>query len=119
MDDIRKILFAVRDSDTIVTGVEGVPDDSFKFNAMLLIEAGLVLGNTVMSSRSHSVVPQTTTLYRLTWKGFDFMDSIKDDALWEKTKKHILKPTGSWTFGILKEFLKMEIKQGLGINSGS
>jgi len=103
MDVIRQIIIAVRDSEEIVKNVDGVSDDNFKFNTMLLIEAGLVLGKIQPNSRSHSPVPNVALIFRLTWEGFDFADSIEDDDIWTKAKKHILKPSGSWTFGILDQ----------------
>jgi hypothetical protein len=39
------------------------------------------------------------------WVGFEFADSIGDEDIWEKAKKNILRPAGSWTFGILSEYL--------------
>ena len=115
MDAIRKILFAVREADGVTKEVDGVEDDVFKFNAMLLIEAGLVLGGTPPSAKSDSPVPAHAIIRRLTWEGYDFVDSIEDDDIWQKAKEKVLKPAGSWTFGILSEYIKYEIKTKLGM----
>ncbi|MBU8910679.1 MAG: DUF2513 domain-containing protein [Desulfobacterales bacterium] len=119
MDAIRKILIAIRDADKAVSSVEGISDDTFKFNTMLLIEAGLILGKSMPNNRSHSPVPAAVFINRLTWDGFEFADSIEDEAIWEKAKRYILKPAGSWTFGIFSEYLKYEIKTKLGMHSSS
>ena len=116
MDAIRKIVIASKESDKAFSKIEGMDDDVFKFNTMLLVEAGLVIGKCPPSSMSSSPVPMAALIYRLTWEGFDFADSIQDDAIWEKAKTHILKPAGSWTFGILTEYLKYEIKTKFGMN---
>ena len=55
-------------------------------------------------------------LERLTWEGHDFADSIADDTLWKKAKEKVIKPSASWTFAILGEYLKFEIKHRLGID---
>lgn len=117
MDAIRKILFAVKEANQAVSKVDGVEDDVFKFNAMLLIEAGLVLGASQPSGRSSSPVPAATLIRRLTWEGYDFVDSIEDDDIWQKAKQKVLNPAGSWTFSILSEYIKYEIKTKLGMNN--
>ena len=120
MDAIRQIVNTVKKSDSIVTKIDGMSDDVFKFNAMLLIESGLVLGKCKDSnSRSGSPIPIVVLIFRLTWKGFDFADSIQDDDIWAKAKENILKPAGSWTFEIFTEYLKYEIKTKLGMNGSS
>ena len=119
MDAIRQIVITTKKSDSIVREIDGMPDDVFKFNAMLLIESGLALGKCNPNSSSGNPVPIAVLIFRLTWKGFDFADSIKDDDIWAKAKENILKPAGSWTFEIFTEYLKYEIKTKLGMNSSS
>lgn len=54
----------------------------------------------------------------LTWKGHDFLDSVRDDELWRKTKQGAL-AAGGFTFELLadlaKGFAKEQIKQRTGI----
>lgn len=117
MDAVRKIMIAVRTAgDEYISSVEDIPDDVFKFNAMLLIEAELVVGTIFPNNRTSSTLPSKVLISRLTWKGCEFACSIKDEAIWEKTKKHILNPASAWTFEILKEYLKQELKEKLGLN---
>lgn len=114
MDAIRKIVLAVRDAPAEVTSVNEMPEDVFRFNAMLLIEAGLVDGIFNKSGGRHfTPVPSAVILWRLTWDGFDFADSISNDALWNKAKERVIKPAGSWTFDILRDVLAALIKEGL------
>jgi hypothetical protein len=40
---------------------------------------------------------------------------MRDDTVWKKAKEHVLKPGASWTFDILKEWLKAEAKSRLGL----
>lgn len=115
MNAIRDIMIAVKNSNKSISSVDGMPDETFKYNAALLIEAGLALGSSSQSTRSNTQVPAHAILSRLTWEGHDFIDSIKDETVWEKVKARILKPTGSWTFGILTELIKHELKNSLGL----
>lgn len=50
---------------------------------------------------------------RLTWDGCEFADAIRSDTLWKKAKDNVMKPSMSFTFDVLKDWLKSEITQGL------
>jgi Hypothetical protein (DUF2513) len=50
----------------------------------------------------------------LTWSGHDFVDSVRDEEIWRKTKLGA-EQTGAWTFDIIKDlakgFIKTQIKK--------
>lgn len=46
------------------------------------------------------------------WAGCEFVDAIRDDTLWQKAKVNVLRPGMSFTFDVLKDWLKTEITQG-------
>ncbi|MDA9393077.1 hypothetical protein WN73_21395 [Bradyrhizobium sp. CCBAU 45394] len=54
----------------------------------------------------------------LSWEGHDFLDSIRSESVWEKTKD-ATDGIGSWTFEIVKElgkgFIKKQIEDRTGI----
>lgn len=104
MDIIRKIVLALRDSDTVISKVEGIPDNDYLVHAQLIIEAGLAEGKIAKSGQNFAI-PGHVMLVRLTWTGQDFADAIQDDNLWNKAKEHVIKPTASWTFDILLKYL--------------
>lgn len=110
MDLIRRIVLTVRDSEGVVRGLEGVEFEVYAEHVRLLEEAGLV-------DASIQIVPQrrviAALIWRLTWAGQDFASAIDNDTLWSKAKESVIKPAGSWTFDVLKEWLKAEILQGL------
>ena len=110
MDVIRQIVLAVRDANGVVRGVQGMEQDVFIEHARLLEEAGLI-------EASIQIVPQhraiAALIWRLTWAGQDFADAIKEDTLWRKAKDNVLKPAGSWTFGVLLEYLRGQIIRSL------
>lgn len=108
MDAIRKIMLAVKASDGFVTMVEGIPDNTFKFNAMLLIEANLLFGDVKLSSRTSTPVPAKVIVFRPTWKGYEFIHVAINENLWNRAKKFIIQHTGSLAFDILFEYLKEE-----------
>lgn len=109
MDVIRQIVLAVRDARGVVREVEGIDQATYIEHAQLLHEAGLI-------DASIQVVQHRATvalIWRLTWAGQDFAQAVTPDSLWSKAKDNVLKPAGSWTFGVLLDWLKGEITAGL------
>ncbi len=55
---------------------------------------------------------------RLTWEGHDFLDSIRNPKIWEKTKKSV-EGAGGFTIDLLKDlakgFVKKQIEEYTGI----
>lgn len=49
---------------------------------------------------------------RLTWDGCEFADAIASDTIWSRAKEKVIAPGLSFTFDLLKEWLKAEIKSG-------
>jgi len=54
----------------------------------------------------------------LTWNGHYLLDSIKNDSIWNKVKDGIKTKgleLGQLSFGVIKDFAKIELKKRLGI----
>jgi hypothetical protein len=82
------------------------------YHVQLLLDAGLVEGEAFRDGEGRFI---GAVVSRITWAGHDFLQSIRDETVWAKAKKHVLIPGGSWTFDILKEWAKHEMKQKLGL----
>ena len=78
----------------------------------LLVDEGFVEGEALQNNNHEIVVIR---IYRLTWKGHDFVKVTQDESLWEKAKSSVLKPTMSFTFDFLLAWIKEEAKEKLGI----
>lgn len=86
MDLIRLILLEIEASkaDEIEGfSIKGYNDDDVKHNGELLCQAGLIskffedsLGDLVAG--------------KLTWEGYDYLDKIRDNTIWKKTKDIII-----------------------------
>jgi hypothetical protein len=109
-DLVRQICFAVEDLEPgqYLQEVDGVDESAFAHHVALMIDAGLVSGDVVqmLGSTAHAHVE------RLTWTGHDFADAARSDTLWKKAKDNVIKPGASWSFDLLKEWLKAEVKNG-------
>lgn len=69
------------------------------YHMSLLIEAGLVKGQMVQTTG-----PEVKDFFgqRLTWEGHEFLDSIRSDSVWSKTKKIFVEQGVSMTFDLVK-----------------
>jgi hypothetical protein len=85
--------------------------DTVYAHIALLLEAGLIEGKTVNLMRGIGGV----MIDGLTWDGHDFLDAAKDDTIWSKAKETVLKPTAAITFELLRDWLKMKVKEKIGL----
>ena len=87
MDLIREILLKIEGLDDSQYGfpVCGYQQEVVDYNMDLLISAGLVNGK--MTYTQHG--PAKAFVQGLTWGGHDFLDAIRSDSIWTKTKEHI------------------------------
>lgn len=103
MDLVRSILMKVADSDRPVT-IEELADEEHDrqlvgYHISIMNDAGLIKA----SLRSADNDPYYfCSVSSLTWEGNDFLDIVRSDTVWEKTKSTISKTVGSTTFEIVK-----------------
>lgn len=113
MDLIRRIALEVADMDFgyALTSLEdeGVDAAKFGIHVIWMAEAGLI---KAAIQEFQSGEPPKVQVSRLTWAGCEFVDAIRSDTLWNKAKQSVLKPGMSFSFDVLKEWLKAEIAQG-------
>jgi hypothetical protein len=110
MDLVRRIVLAARDNEVPgqpVGKFDDVDAGTFGEHVQLLVEAGLI--GAAVQATQHRVT--TALVWRLTWTGHDFAQAIVDDTIWSRAKDNVLKPAGSWTFSVLLEYLKIEIRR--------
>lgn len=122
MDLVRELLIRLADADTPMKFsdlVEGRKDGTPEYDLaayhmrMLVEEAGLVRGIDASSSSGEDWIE-----LRLTWHGQDFIDSIRDPTVWDKTKEGAKSIGGaSWDLllDLAKAYAKAELKKRLGI----
>jgi len=117
MDLVRKILKKIRDHEDPyglngIPEIEGYSNSEISYHVDILSDAGLLtsepLGELGVDYNDFFHI-------NLTWYGQDFIDAAEDETIWEKAKKTVLKPGVSFTFDILKEWLKSEIKEKIGM----
>jgi hypothetical protein len=90
-------------------GVTEENHDRIGYHLILLIEAGLIDGQP----GSHGM----PTVSRLTWEGHEFLDAVRDESVWKKTKeigKHAGGTGLDLMFGIAKEVIKGKLAEAFG-----
>ena len=89
------------------------PEDTMKIQhyIALLNAAGLLSGQPLASLGME--YPIWINL-DLTWQGHEFLDSVRDPDIWQKTKARAA-PVATAAFGVILEIAKAEIRKKLGL----
>jgi hypothetical protein len=111
MDAVRRIVLAAAalPYGEQLNGIDGMPEEVFITHVSWMNEAGLVKAISEEGSGSGA---RYAFVFRLTWAGCEFADAVASDTIWARAKDKVLKPGMSFTFDLLKEWLKAEIKEG-------
>jgi hypothetical protein len=82
---------------------------------MLIEEAGFLAGNTKMARMGSPGAFQASdvVVFKLTWQGHEFLDSVRDPDIWRKTKERAT-VTGVG-LALLWEIARAELKKKLGL----
>lgn len=107
-DTIRELLAKVEEC-TLPTEMVRLGDfpkeraAEISYHMALLIEAGLVNGQMVktLGPEVKDFIAQ-----KLSWNGHEFLDSIRSDTVWQRTKKMFADQGLSMTFDLVKEGAK-------------
>lgn len=118
MDLVRELLLKI-DADPQLDGTRwvryatpaemGIADHSAEevgYHLNMLIEEGFIKAKDSME-----FMP---LINRMTWKGHEFLDDIRDDTVWGKTKERT-KGLASVGIALMWEIAKAELKQKLGL----
>lgn len=117
MELIRKILFDLeerKEKDFVgYYNLEGYSTDEVEYHLELMVEKGLLKGKFVYADGR-----MLFSSLKISWEGHDFLDSIKNDTIWKMIKDSLKEKgleLGQVSFEILKEFIKIKMKQKLGL----
>jgi hypothetical protein len=100
---VRSILLAVEEADPWTVTERSFPDYEpivVAQHVALLKEAGYLEGG--IAEDSSRGVAVEANVQRLTWEGHEFLDAVRSDTVWEKTKSKIADTVGSVSLEIVK-----------------
>lgn len=104
-DTIREVLIKLEELDAKTGSIQlsdfpKEKDYEYSYHVELLIDAGLINGQMINTLGRHA---QSFMIKSLTWNGHEFLDAIKDDNVWNKTKSTFKEGGLSMTFDLAKE----------------
>ncbi len=121
LDLIRYILLTTEQSDKGITDSVLVNQRydirTIAFHTELLIDRGLVSGSVEYDG--FHTTPLSIEITRITWEGYDYLDSFRSDKVWRKAKEVISKSVGDTSLSVVKDtcqlVAKTLIKQNIGL----
>jgi hypothetical protein len=109
---IRKLLFEYESNDEWLLLIPGSTNDAGseerreRYHVLLLMDAGLL-------------VQVGRDTFRISNLGHDYLDAIRDEGIWQKTKAAVVETGGNASLEIIKAialgFLKSKIEQHTGL----
>jgi hypothetical protein len=112
-DVIREILQKVEDlmtNETITSfDYDNTRTDVITYHIKLLYQAGLIEAVDCSSMDGDEFI-----VNGLTWEGHEFLESIRSESIWKKTKSKIIEKGGSMTFDIIKTVAIELFKSSIG-----
>ncbi len=97
-----------KEADLGVLGMTGHSVEEVAYHLNLLIEVGFLKGRPSPDQMGMPLIS------KLTWQGHEFLDDIRDDGIWSKTKERI-RGLPSVALGIVMQIAEAEIKKKLGL----
>src|SRR5262249_23848199 len=88
--------------------IEGRSKLEISYNVKQLEEAGLITAIDISTSDGFDVRPK-----RLTWKGHEFLDAVRNDTIWHKAKEVVMEKAGGLAFDLVRETAKGLIEGAL------
>jgi hypothetical protein len=114
---IRDLLLCIEESDVFngtrliqpeigMIGITTWNVNEAGYNLTQLVEAGFIAGNV-----SEEPMP---LISKLTWKGHDLLDDLRDPDVWKKTKSQ-LKAVSGGSFDLVMALARAEARSRLGL----
>ncbi len=97
MDLIRMILIEVEGEEAV--DLAEYSTEELVYHRSLVIEAGLCEGAVHIGS---GYLPEGVVVHRLTWAGHEYLDSIRSESVWQKTKETFKNQGLSMTIDLAK-----------------
>lgn len=118
MDLVRQLLFYIEANQKnepfqsdYITMINGYEEGAAGYHLKIMVDGGLIDATDISTFDS---VSWDFLIHNITWSGHDFLDSVRDDNVWNHTKS-ALKPFASASFEIVKSIAVAYISSKLGL----
>lgn len=116
MELVRKILLFIEENhicDSQLNSqsirIDGFSEEQSDYHVKIMVESGLI------DARQPKMIGRLLFLIDgLTWYGHEFLDAVRDEGVWNHTKK-ALSPIGSASFDVVKSVAVAYISSKLGL----
>lgn len=98
---VRKLLLALEqlgDTHSCIESLDAIDDETTAYHIRLLIGSGLITGEC----REAVNMPLRCMAEAMTWEGHEFLDKIRSDGVWNKTKAIAREKGLSLSFELIK-----------------
>jgi len=101
MELVRRVLLAMEEHPEpvgwLTITVEGYSDEEVSYHVKMLHEAGFLTAENLTTFGGFCWMPKS-----LTWEGHEFLDTVKNDTVWRKTKDFVKEKGGAISIDMLK-----------------
>lgn len=117
LDLIRQILLKIEADTSTRLSLRSFTDDPKQFPVISFHLELLLDANFIVAKPLRGIGQSYTDFYirRLTNSGCDYLDSIRDSKIWDKTKDKLLSVGGSATLEVVKAVASGIVKSTLGL----
>lgn len=84
--------------------IEGYDEPQVGLHLNIMAEAGLLICEPFRSKTNHDRIIRTF-VFDLSWKGHEYLNSIRDPKVWRGTKSTLAR-IGNWSFGVALDVAK-------------
>ena len=84
--------------------IDGYTETQIGLHLNIMAEAGFLVCEPYRSTTNPDRIVRTF-VFDLSWKGHEYLDTIRDPAVWKRTKS-VLGKVGNWSFGLALEVAK-------------
>lgn len=106
-DLVRSLLLDLENSSEAAIYVDFEHGDEAVHQLRIMLDAGFIRGKDKGFG--------TVYVERLTWEGHDFLDAVRDDGVWSKTKSKVSKGVGSASLEVVRAVADGVTRSILGI----
>ncbi len=112
MDLVRELLSRFEKGDDSVP--EGRTKQEVAYHVKQMIDGGLLDGQVTMAPSPGKLLPRDYFVKDITWKGHEFIRSVREDTVWHHLKAHFNSKGVALTVDLILEFLKSQARANLG-----
>jgi len=116
MELVRHLLQATEQADDVPFDAGSLASDEFDeaaivYHVELLQQAGLLSASVsrYISGGGSAIIQ------RLTWQGHDYLDAVRDDTVWNRTKARIGETVGTASLEVIKAVAISVTKEMMGL----